>query len=181
MDTREPPARLPLPYPAVMLERSLLRLYGRLLGEQQKRLDRQPQLLDPDQVERGLSLISELLDYLGTGSDLQVLRPVKTWPKIGPLDFGEMQTEVLAVLRRKGAQWMTVKAIADEIQERHSFELTAEQRQHFLQKLRESLHRSWNDGGFVEPEKAIAKGSGASVEQRWRLSPAKFRSRADRA
>lgn len=176
MDTREPPARLPLPFPAVILERSLLRLYGRLLGERQKRLDRQPQLLDQAQVERGLALIAELLEFLGTGSDLCVLRPVKTWPKIGPLDIGEMQTALMAVLRRGGTQWMTVRAIADAIQEIHGFALTEEQRRHFLQKLREALHRSWNHGGFVEPERAIAKGDG-SAEQRWRLNPDVFRSR----
>ncbi len=168
--------RLPLPFPPLTLERSLLRLYGRLLGEVQKRRDGQPQLVRQERVERGLAAISDLLDVLGTGSDLGRIRPIKTWPKIGPFDFGEMQQALLVALKSSPDEWMTVREIADSIARQHALELNEEQRAHFLQKLREALHRTKNDGGFVEPERSIAKGDGR-LEQRWRLNPAKFRRR----
>lgn len=114
-----------------------------------------------------MSNIEQVLGFLGVDFDASKLKARRARPKIGPLGYGEVRSGVLAALKRSG-DWQTYNEIADEVLRHHGLTLTAPQRKHFLQKLREVTH-ALKSAGAVVCEHSLALGNG-QVEQRWRLS-----------
>lgn len=169
--------RLPLPYPALQLERSLLRLHARIRGEALKVAHGQETLLTPAQIERGQALIEDLLDYLGTGSDPSAIKPIKTWPKVGPFGYGQLVSELLLTLKLAKGQALSIQELSQDIVRRHNLRFEPAEFADFRFAVRKALHRIRNEGDFVVPELDLPKGY-IGQEQRWLLNPKRFRNAA---
>lgn len=165
----------PLPISTTQTARGLLRIYARLKGELVKQRSGEDLMMKADEATRVMEHIAALMPFLGVNFDPAALRPVRSRLMIGPLDFGELRANILQQLKSSD-DWMSYPELADSILAKHSVELTAGQRKHFLQKLREATH-ALKRAGAVEREKELAVGDGAEL-QRWRLSTTLFRRRS---
>lgn len=174
MASDERPAPCPLPIATTQTARALLRLYARLKGELAKARRGKETMVPPDEARALMNHIEALVAFLGIPFEPAKLRPIRTSPHIGPLDYGDLRANILAQLRRRG-DWMSYREMAAGIVAEHELMLSAPQYRHFLQKLREATH-ILAQAGAVEPEKALRPSEG-STPQRWRLSRKLFRSR----
>lgn len=168
------PPECPLPIATTQLARGLLRLHSRLRGELAKRADDEELMVDSETATAVLKHVEALVGFLGVRFEPKDLKAIRTRPKIGPLGFGELRLEVLAVLRAHG-DWMTYAAIADAIIAKHGLELEPKRHRHFLQKLREAAHALAVEGA-LERESNLRLGQTTTL-QRWRLSRQMFRPR----
>lgn len=163
----EPPSKLGLR--TTQASRFLIQLHCRLRGEIEKHLAGQAALVPRAHAERDLATIEAALGVLGTETDFGALRPIKHWPKVAVLGYGEMRTGVLKALRRHG-DWMTYREMASLILEHRKVEaLSRTEMNHFVQKIREATH-ILHSRGLVECEFG-APGLRPGVMQRWRLPP----------
>lgn len=173
-DARTPPC--PLPISTTQTARGLLRIYSRLKGELVKARTGEDAMVEPVEAQRVMEHIAALMPFLGVDFAPDELKAVRTRVLVGPLDFGDLRSGVLAQLRARG-EWMTYAEVADAILTQHRVTLTPSQRKHFLQKLREGMHVLMK-AGAVECETSIDDGhrDGRTL-QRWRLSRKMFRPR----
>jgi hypothetical protein len=150
--------------------RFLIRLHCRLRGELQKHADGQDALVTQAQAARDLATVEAALVVLGTPTDFSALRPVKHWPKVAVLGYGEIRTGVLKALRHNKG-WMTYRDLASSILERRGVgPLPRSEMNHFVQKVREATH-ILNSRGLVECELAEAELELGVTTQRWRIRP----------
>lgn len=175
MKALKPPTQAcPLPIATTQLARALLRLHARLRGELGKSGDDEELMVDAEAASAMMLHTEALIGFLGVRFEPKALKPIRTRPHIGPLGYGELRAEILAVLRAHG-DWRTYAEIADGILARQGLELEPKQKRHFLQKLREATHQLAKSGA-VEREADLQQGQYATL-QRWRLSRRLFRSR----
>lgn len=147
--------------------RTLIRTHQLLRGELLKHQDGEEVFIEPQACLQRMAEIEAVLRFFDVDFDPSKLKPRRARPKIGPLGYGEIRAGVLDALKRAG-DWQTYNQIADAVLRRHGIELTAPQRKHFLQKLREATH-ALKKAGAVVCERQLALGDN-EVEQRWRLS-----------
>jgi hypothetical protein len=166
------PLACPLQVPTTATARSLLRIYVRLWGELEKAAAGDEVMMAPEEAQRAMENIEALMPLLGVNFDRSKLRPVRTLPKNGPLDFGELRSNILAVLRKAG-DWLTYPEIADTILRMHSVEMTVAQRSYFVQKVREAIH-ALVQRGVLEKERSLEPCAQKGL-QRVRLSQTLFR------
>lgn len=167
MPSRNPSPQSPLPVATQQLARALIRLHARLRGELVKKAEGHEVLVEPEKATEAMQHIEGVIHFLNVNFAPAAIRPIRTWPKVGPLGYGDVRAESLAALRKCG-DWMTYKEIADAIVLKRKLVLNATQHEHFLQKLREAVHALKREGAVV-PEIALKRGQG-QVQQRWRLS-----------
>lgn len=165
----------PLGISTTQTARGLLRIYARLKGELTKNTFGEDVMVQPSDALSYMSHIEALMPLLGVNFDARALKPIRTRPHIGPLDYGDLRAGALAQLRATG-DWMTYPEIADGILAQNRVELTVSQRKHFKQKLREAMHML-KKAGAVEQELDLKLGQNQQL-QRWRLSRTLFRPRA---
>jgi hypothetical protein len=174
MPTSDRTPSCPLPISPTQTARGLLRIYARLKGELAKAGAGEDVMAQSDEARRVMEHIAGLMPFLGVNFDPIALKPIRTRPHIGPLPFGDVRAGVLAQLRAHG-DWMTYVELADAILAQQRVTLTASQRKHFLQKLREGTH-VLTKAGAVERETAIDDGHrDGHTQQRLRLSLSMFR------
>ena len=162
-----------LPVSTLQLSRGLLRLYGRLKSELRKSEGDEETLLDPEAARRYMKHIEGLMPLLGVDFDPDLLKPLRTRVQIGPLDWGDLRSGSLAILKAHG-DWMTYREIAEALLARRQVELDVPTLSKFVQKVREALFFQMSVGA-VERESAIGLGV-HDQKQRFRLSRKMFRS-----
>lgn len=167
MPSRNPSPHSPLPIATAQLARGLIRLHARLRGELLKKSQGQVTFVEPEAATEGMRSIEGVIRLLGVRFDPGAIKPIKTWPKVGPMGYGDLRAEILAALRKHGS-WMAYSEMADAIAAKRRLCLDVHQRRHFLQKLREATHALSSEGA-VECEKSLQRGQGQQT-QRWRLS-----------
>jgi hypothetical protein len=170
--SRETKPVCPLPIATTQTARGLIRFYVRLKGELAKANAGEEVLLNPEAAQAAMNHITALMPLLGVDFDPSRLKAVRTYPKVGPLEYGDVRAGVQAVLRAAKGGWMTFREIADGILCRHGLTLSPPQYRHFLQKVREATHLL-KTRGFVEPERILKLGEN-TAEQRWRLVVAAY-------
>ena len=114
------------------------------------------------------------MPLLGVDFDPDLLKPVRTRVQIGPLDWGDLRSGTLAVLKGHG-DWMTYRGIAEALLSRRQKDLDAPTMAKFVQKVREALFFQMR-AGAVERERTIdIKLGDHDQRQRFRLSRTLFR------
>jgi hypothetical protein len=169
-----PTQACPLPIATTQFARALLRLHSRLRGELAKGHDDEELMVDAEAARAMMLHAEALIGFLGIRFEPKELKPIRTRPHTGPLGYGELRAEILAVLRAQG-DWLTYAEICEGIIARQSLELEPKQKRQFLQKLREAAHQLAKSGA-VERERDLHLGQHATL-QRWRLSRRLFRPR----
>lgn len=149
------------------LAQDLIRLYQRFAGELEKHRSGETPLVSAEEAMAGMEHIRALLKALGIKFDSRRIKPRKTRIQIGPLDHGGMKRGILKALKLRG-DWMTYTEIVDALTRSHRLHLTAPQRRHFLQKIREAAH-ALKKTHLIEPEQSLGPGR-EPQEQRWRLA-----------
>jgi hypothetical protein len=139
-----------------------------LRGELLKREGSEDLLVAPEECHRQMAAIETLLAFMGVNFDPRALRARRAFPKIGPLEYGQIRSGALAALKRAG-DWRTYNEVLDHIIATHQLQLAERQRKHLLQKLREALHALKRVGAVV-CERPGARLGDNSFEQRWQLS-----------
>jgi len=147
-------------------------LYIRLKGELRKAACDEEALLDPAAAKSYMKHIEGLMPLLGVDFDPDLLKPVRTRVQIGPLDWGDLRSGTLAVLKGHG-DWMTYRGIAEALLSRRQKDLDVPNMAKFVQKVREALFFQMK-AGAVERELAIGLGV-HDQKQRFRLSRKMFR------
>lgn len=169
---RAPAAKLPIP--TLQTARALILMYGRLKGELDKSARGEAVLIHPGDAELHMSRIIGLMPLLGVDFDPTVVKTVRTRIQVGPLDWGNLRTGTLTVLRAHGG-WMSYREIAEALLARNRKQQTLDVAgmSRFVQKVRESLFFQ-TKGGLVERESDIGVGE-SDLIQRFSLSRTKFR------
>jgi hypothetical protein len=170
MAQSQPPstATFPLPVATTQTARSLIRLHQYLRGELLKREDSEDLLVAHEECRRMMAAIETLLPFLRVNFDPSALKARRAYPKVGPLEYGQIRSGALASLKRAGS-WRTYNQVLDDIVTTRRLHLTQRERKHMLQKLREALH-ALKGAGAVVCERPGARLGDNSFEQRWQLS-----------
>jgi hypothetical protein len=169
MARTSPPTPAPFPFPVgtTQVARGLIRLHKYLRGELLKRSGSEDVLVQPEVCHAQMAAIETLLPFMGANFDPAALKAKRAFPKVGPLEYGQVRSGALAALKRAG-DWQTCRQVFDDILSVHQLELTSAERKHFIQKLREALHALKGVGAVVcERPGALMSDR---FEQRWRLS-----------
>ena len=145
-----------LPVSTLRLSRDMLRLYVRLKGELRKAAGDEETLLDPEAARRYTKHIEGLMPLLGVDFVPDLLKPVRTRVQLGPLDWGNLRSGSLAILKAHG-DWMTCREIAEALLARRQVVLDVPTLSKSVQKLREALFFQMKVGA-VERESAIGLG-----------------------
>lgn len=161
-------AAFPLPVATVQTARSLMRLHQYLRGELLKREDSEDLLVAHEECHHVMGAIETLLPFLRVHFDPSALKPRRAYPKIGPLEYGQIRAGALAALKRADS-WRTYNEVLEHIIATHRLQLTPRERKHLLQKLREAL-QALKRVGAVVCERPGARLGENSFEQRWQLS-----------
>ncbi len=161
-------AQFPFPVGTTQVARGLIRVHQYLRGELLKRPGSDEVLVQPEVCQEQMAAIEALLGFMGVNFDPSVLKARRAFPKVGPLEYGQIRSGALAALKRAG-DWRTYNQVLDDISAAHQLQLTAPERKHFLQKLREALH-ALKTVGAVVCERPGARLGENTFEQRWRLS-----------
>lgn len=147
-------------------------MYVRLKGELRKAACDEEALLDPEAARRYMGHVEGLMPLLGVDFDPSELKAVRTRVQVGPLDWGDLRSGSLAVLKGRG-DWMTYREIAEALLARRQKDLDVPTMAKFVQKVREALFFQTR-AGAVERELAIGFGV-HDQKQRFRLSRTMFR------
>lgn len=160
------PNGFPLPVGTTQTARALIRMHQYLRGELTKREEDGDVLVAPDVCHQQMAAIETLLAFMRVNFEPKTLKARRAYPKIGPLEYGEIRSGALRALKLAG-DWQTYEQIACAIEDQHNLQLTDPQRRHFLQKLREGVHALKKAGAVVcERQHQL----GDNEVQRWRLS-----------
>ena len=116
--------------------------------------------------------IEGLMPLLNVDFDPESIKAVRTRVQIGPLEWGELRTGTLVVLKDNGG-WMNAREIAEALLARRRALLDQRDMKHFVQKVREALFFQMR-AGAVERELDIEPTQGDRI-QRYRLSRTLFR------
>lgn len=170
MGRTNPPPQNTFPFPVATTQaaRTLIRMHQYFRGELLKHQGSDEVFVSPEVCHLQMSAIETLLPFMGANFDPTVLKAKRAFPKIGPLEYGQVRSGALSALKRAG-DWRTCNQVFDDILGVHQLELTAAERKHFLQKLREALHALKRVGAVV-CERPGARLGENTFEQRWRLS-----------
>lgn len=166
------PRRTPPFGTKTQVARGLLQLHCRLRGELAKAGSGEGQLIPVADAKRYMLHIEALMPLLGVDFDPASLPAIRTRQQIGHLDWGELRTGTLKVLRLNGG-WMTYREIMETLLARNRVTLSDHDKTRFLQKVREALFFQMK-AGAVEREQVISLGAHDQI-QRFRLSPTLFR------
>lgn len=163
-----------LPISTVQTAQALIRLYARLKGEISKAEAGEPVLVPTTAARQHMRRIAGLMPLLGINFDPDAINATKTRIPDGPLDWGDLRTGTLVVLRARG-DWMTYREIAEGLLERRTDPVALDVRtmSKFVQKVRESLFFQVK-ARVVEKELDIEPGA-SDRPQRFRLSRTLFR------
>jgi hypothetical protein len=170
MARTSPPTPAPFPFPVgtTQVARGLIRVHQYLRGELTKRPGSEEVLVQPEVCHEQMVAIETLLQFLGANFDPTVLKARRAFPKVGPLEYGQVRSGALAALKCAG-DWQTCNQVFDDILAAHRLQLTDAERRHFIQKLREALHALKREQAVV-CERPGARLGDNTFEQRWRLS-----------
>lgn len=149
-----------------------MRLYGRLKGELRKAATDEEPLITPEVSRKYMRCIEGLMPLLNVDFDPEAIKAVRTRVQIGPLEWGELRTGTLVVLKDNGG-WMNAREIAEALLARRRALLDQRDMKHFVQKVREALFFQMR-AGAVERELDIEPTQGDRI-QRYRLSRTLFR------
>jgi hypothetical protein len=161
-------AAFPFPVATTQAARQLIRIHQYLRGELLKGDGHEDLLVRPDECHQQMKAIETVLAFMPVNFDPRALKAKRAFPKIGPLEYGKVRAGALSALKRAGS-WLTYNQVLEDICAAYHLELSAGQRKHLLQKLREGLH-ALKRVGAVECERPGARLGDNSFEQRWRLS-----------
>ncbi|GEM_PF-3563674 len=165
-----PPQKTEFPFNVATTQasRALIRVHQYLRGELLKRGGADDVLVSPEVCHQQMAAIETVLGFFGANFDPSALKARRAYPKIGPLDYGQIRAGVLYALK-DATDWQTYNQIAERIVALHKLQLTPAQRKHFLQKLREGTHALKRAGAVVCERPGTRLGEN-TFEQRWRLS-----------
>jgi hypothetical protein len=149
-------------------------MYGRLKGELEKAAAGEEVLIHAGDAKRHMSRIVGLMPLLGVDFEPEAVKTVRTRVQIGPLDWGDLRSGTLTILRAKG-DWMSYREIAQALLARNRKQTVLDVRtmSKFVQKVREALFFQTRDG-WVERESELETGKN-DQKQRFRLSQTRFR------
>lgn len=164
------PTQAPFPFPVgtTQVARGLIRMHQYLRGELLKYPGGGDVLVQPVACHQQMAAIETLLPFLGANFDPTLLKARRAFPKVGPLEYGQVRSGALSALKR-ARDWRTCRQVFDDILTVHQLQLTDAERKHFIQKLREALHALKREGAVVCERPGARLGDNA-FEQRWRLS-----------
>lgn len=170
MSRTTPPPQNTFPFPVATTQaaRTLIRMHQYFRGELLKHQGSVEVFVSPEVCHQQMAAIEGLLAFMGVNFDPTALKARRAFPKIGPLDQGQVRSGALSALKRAG-DWQTYNQVADDISAVHLLQLSTAERKHFLQKLREALHALKRLGAVV-CERPGARLGENTFEQRWRLS-----------
>ena len=104
MGQSSPPPQPTFPFPVgtTQLSRGLIRMHQYFRGELVKRERSEEVLVEPAVRHEQMGAIEALLGFMGVDFDPSLLKAKRAFPKIGPLEYGQIRSGALSALKRAG-------------------------------------------------------------------------------